>query len=231
MMVTRGGEGWAGRPSMAGWQPGLDHPTAHDLLGARGETSILRGWRPLIEQHPPPFPSAGSQLPPPSEEVPPSSTTPVSQGADETGVPGAVAWTKLSASLVLMPLPLPLPLPLHSPCCACHPADAGMMRITGRQGMGNDRQTQGGKRSCCARRGSSGPAVLYGICLLFYPTSSLLHKGYMAGGPNDPLCCSSVLGGRRSLSPDVSPLASSCWAGWGVGDLREVTYCTVYTGL
>lgn len=61
--------------------------------------SILRGWRPLIE--PPPL------LSPPQGrsalllllllEVPHSSTTPVSQGADETGVLGAVAWTKLSA--------------------------------------------------------------------------------------------------------------------------------------
>lgn len=56
--------------------------------------SILRGWRPLIEPPIRGVAAASSSL---GKEVLPSSTTPVSQGADETGVPGAVAWTKLSA--------------------------------------------------------------------------------------------------------------------------------------
>lgn len=52
--------------------------------------SIFRGWRPLIEA-PPPFPRGAAA---PSCLV----DTPVSQGADETGVPGAVAWKRLSPS-------------------------------------------------------------------------------------------------------------------------------------
>lgn len=156
-----------------------------------------------------------------------STHTPVSQGADETGVPGAPCgldgWTKLSCARPLVLIPLPLPLPLHSPCCACHPADAGMMRITGRQAGHNRRtdaaesQTGQDKKNGAAvrRRGSSGPLGLswiteYSLCCLLacFPFSPFLQPRVHGRGAQRPfvLCC-----GRRSLSPpgafsSLSPL-------------------------
>lgn len=115
MTITRWGEGGlAGRRWLAGslvWtiQPNFvggtedgnnsdDNKTTHrDRLMKGGLLqSILRGWRPLIEASPPPNIHGGRSS---SSFLLTYSLlylvdTPVSQGADETGVPGAVAWTK-----------------------------------------------------------------------------------------------------------------------------------------
>lgn len=160
--------------------------------------SISRGWRPLIEAPPPPS-LAGAAAPPP----PPATTyhctlvdTPVSQGADETGVPGAVcgsgskegsrprAYAAAAAAAGCTVRVLCLP------SCGCrydaHNGKAGQRKKkTGAAVRGRGKQWAGSFTSLCAYLSAAVPSVRNGrgctVCM------------YTA---NDPLCC-----GRRSLPP------------------------------
>lgn len=110
MTITRGGEGGlAGRRWLAGslvWtiqtnfvggtedgKNSDDNKTTHRdrLMKGRLLQCILRGWRPLIEASPPPpqYPRGPQRLVLPTYSPLYLVDTPVSQGADETGVPGA----------------------------------------------------------------------------------------------------------------------------------------------
>lgn len=236
MMITRGGGGGglAGWPRrwLAGslvWTIPAHSPWA-DAEGSTATTrtttprstdeedyynSILRGWRPLIEATPPPpfkFCLAGrAAAPAPAPRHPPAALvgTPVSQGADETGVPGARGLAERAGSRPRAYAASAAASAAQSVCCACHPADAGMMRMTGRQGQQQQQQQQDRKKNGAAVRAaaSSGPGLFACVPVALVPLPPLCtpQVQYVHGARrSEPFVLL-----RRSPSPGAHPALST----------------------